>query len=112
MNNIEKYKEDGIVWYFDNFALKSDDLYYTLWQMKEAGWLEYSKGFIFGRTIIPCEVENLTYVDAAKRALGNEVPIIMEADIGHVRPTFNLINGAIGHFKSADGKGSLEMKLK
>ena len=109
---VEKYKQDGIVWYFDNFALKSDDLYYTLWQMREAGWFEYSKGFIFGRTLISCEIENLSYLDAVKRALGTEIPIIMEADIGHVRPTFNLINGAIGHFKSADGKGSLEMKLE
>ncbi len=109
---IEKYREDGIVWYFDNFALKSDDLYYTLWQMREAGWLKYTKGFVFGRTIIPHETEELTYVDAIKRALGDEIPIIMEADIGHVRPTFNLINGSIAHFKSKDGKGSLEMKLE
>ena len=108
---IEKYKDDGIVWYFDNFALKSDDLYYTLWQMREAGWFKYAKGFVFGRVIIPNEIEDLSYVEAVKRALGNEVPIIMEADIGHVRPTFNVINGAIGHFISEGGKGSLEMKL-
>ncbi len=109
---IEKYKDDGIVWYFDNFALNSNDLYYTLWQMREAGWFKYAKGFVFGRVIMPKEVEDLSYEKAIKRALGNEIPIIMEADIGHVKPVFNLINGSIGHFKSQDGKGSLEMKLK
>ena len=108
---IEKYKDDGIVWYFDNYALKSDDLYYTLWQMKEAGWFKYAKGFVFGRTLIASETADLSYAEAVRRALGEEIPIIMEADIGHVRPTLNLINGAIGCFESSNGKGSLSMKL-
>lgn len=109
---IEKYKDDGIVWYFDNFALNSEELYNTLWQMKNAGWFKYAKGFVFGRTIISNEKEDFTYVDAIKRAFDKDVPIIMEADIGHVRPTFTVINGAIGNFKSSNGKGSLEMRLE
>ncbi len=109
---IEKYKNDGIVWYFDNFALRSDELYYTLFQMREAGWFKYAKGFVFGRTLFEKEFEGLSYDQAIKRALGDTVPIIIDADIGHVRPSFNVINGAIGHFVSKDGKGSLEMKIK
>ena len=34
---IERYKSDGIIWYFDNFALSSDNFYRTLIQMREAG---------------------------------------------------------------------------
>ncbi len=109
---IEKYKDDGIIWYFDNFSLKSEELYCVLWEMKEAGWLKYSKGFVFGRTLIRGSMQNLSYEDAIIRALGKEIPIIIDADIGHVRPTFNLINGAIGHFKSSNKKGSLEIKLQ
>ncbi|MBQ9313747.1 MAG: LD-carboxypeptidase [Clostridia bacterium] len=109
---IEKYKEDGIVWYFDNFALKSEELYYTLWKMREANCFKYAKGFVFGRTKYEGTSVNLSYEDAVRRALGNELPIIMEADIGHVKPTFSLINGSIAHFVSSNGKGTLEMKLR
>ncbi len=109
---IERYKDDGIVWYFDNFALKTEDLYFTLWQMKETGWFKYAKGFVFGKTLFEGTETGLSYEDAVTRALGKEVPIIMEADIGHVKPAFSVINGAKGRFISKDGKGSLEMNLK
>ena len=108
---IERYKDDGIVWYFDNFALKTEDLYFTLWQMKEAGWFKYAKGFVFGKTLFEGTETGLSYEDAVTRALGKEVPIIMEADIGHVKPAFSVINGAKGRFISKAGKGSLEMSL-
>lgn len=109
---IEKYKDDGIVWYFDNFALKAEELYQALWEMREAGWFKYTKGFVFGRTKFEGTAMDMTYEEAVERALGHEIPIIMEADIGHVKPTFSLINGAIAHFTSANGKGSFEMKLE
>ena len=109
---IEKYKNDGIIWYFDNFALCAEDFYSELWTLREAGWFEYAKGFVFGRTLMESSREGMTYEEAVIRALGKEVPIIMEADLGHVKPDFSLINGSIAHFKSKDGKGSLEMKLE
>lgn len=109
---IEKYKDDGIIWYFDNFALKSEDLFFTLWHMKQAGWFKYVKGFVFGRTLFEGSFLDMSYEEAIIRALGNEIPIIMEADVGHVAPKFTIINGAIGHFISENGKGSLEMICK
>lgn len=109
---IEKYKNDGIIWYFDNFALKAEDLFFVLWHMKQAGWFEYAKGFVFGRTLFEGSFLDMSYEEAIQRALGKEIPIIMEADIGHVAPKFTIINGAMGHFCADNGKGSLEMWLK
>ena len=108
---IQRYKSDGIVWYFDNFALTAEDLYYTLWNMKEAGWFDYAIGFVFGRIKFESTNLNLSYEDMIKRVLGEDAQIIMNADIGHVKPTFSLINGSIAHFTSCNGKGTLEMKL-
>lgn len=108
---ISKYQKDGIIWYFDNFALKAEELYFTLWHMKQAGWFEHAKGFIFGRTLFEGTNLNYTYEEAIKMALGDNIPIILDADIGHVAPKFTLINGAIGHVRASEGKGSLEMKL-
>jgi len=109
---IEKYKEDGIIWYFDNFALKAEDLFYVLWNMKNAGWFKYAKGFVFGRTLFEGTIIEMSYEDAIQRALGYEVPIIMDADIGHVAPKFTIINGTMGHIRASNGKGCLEMYLK
>ena len=109
---IERYKDDGIIWYFDNFGLSTEDLYSELWTLRESGWFKYAKGFVFGRTLFESSHMGATYVEAVQRALGTEIPIIMETEVSHIKPRFCLINGAIGHFKSKDGKGSLEMSLK
>ena len=108
---VEKYKNDGIIWYFDNFALKSEDLFNSLWHMKQAGWFKYAKGFVFGRTLFEGTMLDLSYEDAIKRALGEEIPIVMDADIGHVAPKFTVINGVFGHVLANEGKGSLKMEL-
>ena len=108
---VERYKQDGIIWYFDNFSLRPDEIFSVLWEMGQASWFKNIKGVVFGRTLIEDKNSNMSYEDAIKRVFGDKIPIIYDADIGHVRPTFNIINGSIGHFISKDGKGSLEMKL-
>lgn len=109
---IEKYKEDGIVWYFDIFALSSDNVYRTLLQMREAGWFENTKGIVFGRVIYPeIRFAGLTY-EKAITDLFDDIPIVFNADIGHVVPKMTLINGAIAHIVSKNGTGSIEFELK
>lgn len=108
---IEKYKEDGIIWYFDNFALNVEDFYLTLIQFKEAGWFNYTKGVVVGRVKYPSGFTDLTYQDALKKALG-DIPIIFNADIGHVVPKMTIINGSIAHITSKDGKGKIELEME
>ena len=40
------------------------------------------------------------------------IPIIMDADIGHVQPTMTILSGAFAEIISKDGKGSITYKLK
>lgn len=109
---IEKYKEDGIIWYFDNFALTTEDFYLTLIQFREAGWFEYTKGIIVGRVKYPGGYTDITYQDALRKAVGENIPIIFNADIGHVAPKMTIINGCIAHITSSEGKGKIELKLE
>ena len=111
---IEKYKDDGIIWYFDNFALSSDTFYRTLIQMKYAGWFKYTKGIIVGRVMYPeINFSEFTYEEALKRAfVDTDIPVVFNADIGHVVPKMTLINGAIAHVVVEDGKGNIEFELK
>lgn len=109
---VSKYKDDGIIWYFDNFALSSETLYLTLIQFREAGWFKYAKGIIIGRVLYSSSnFSDFSYQEAIKRAI-SDIPVVFNADIGHVVPKMTLINGAIAHVVVRDGKGYIDQELK
>ena len=109
---IERYKDDGIIWYFDLFDMSAYNFYLTLLQFKNAGWFRYCKGVLVGRPAFPkVEDKKLDYVKAADKALG-KIPHIMEMDIGHTFPNFTMINGAMCKVKYENGKGEISFKLK
>ena len=108
---IEKYKKDGIIWYFDIFAMNSEDFYLTLLQLKELGWFKYIKGVIVGRVMFPNTFTELTYQKALKKVF-KDLPVIFNADIGHVPPKMTIINGSIANIKMEKGKGAISQFLK
>lgn len=110
---IQRYKEDGIVWYFDNCELTSESLIRTLWKFKDNGWFKYSNGIIFGRSGLEQSCYDISFKEAIIRCLGDlNIPIIINADVGHVSPRMAIINGAICNCYSKDGKGQITFKLK
>ena len=112
-NFIEQYKEDGILWYLESFSLTSDALTRGLWQLKEAGWFKHVKGFIFGRPAFFDPESYIPYDEAVLSILGElNVPIILDADIGHKAPQMTLINGAMAIIHSVGGKGSITLEMK
>lgn len=110
---IEKYKGDGIIWYFDNCELSMEDMVRTLWKFKDNGWFQYTTGIIFGRSATNYSNMGITLEDALNRVLGDlDLPIILDTDIGHVPPRMTIINGAYTMVYCKDGKGTLEFQLK
>ncbi len=108
---IEKYKSEGIVWFFDIFNMSSYRFYLSLLQMKYAGYFSHCAGVLIGRVAFPSvEDPELDYLRAADLALGN-IPHIMEMDLGHTNPGMTIINGALVKAESENGKGSLEFSL-
>lgn len=109
---INKYAQDGIIWYFDNFALSSERLYGFLWHMKKCGYFENASGFIFGRNLFESTFIDFAYSEAISRALGDlNVPIITNADIGHVSPRIAIVNGALAAVKVENKKGTVKQLL-
>lgn len=108
---VEKYKEDGIVWYFDICELSSSNVYLSLLQLKYSGWFKYATGVIVGRVAVAKKDYDMTYKEAFTRVF-NDIPIIMEADIGHVAPHMTLINGAMVNINCDNEKGSIGFVLK
>ena len=108
---IQKYKDDGFIWYFDNFALSAENLYRTLIQMKYAGWFEYTKAIIVGRTLIESSETGMSYEEALQN-ITEDIPLIYQADIGHTSPSMTMINGAILHLSYHDHKATLKFECR
>lgn len=110
---IEKYKEDGIIWFLESFDLHFEQMMEGLWKMKEMGWFKYARGFVFGRPLFYPE-ESFdgtalpTYEDVLTERLSElNLPIIADADIGHKGPQFVTIEGALAKIESEGGKGKM-----
>lgn len=110
---IEKYKNDGIVWFFDNCEISKEELIRSLWRLNELGYFKYAKAIVFGRN--GAEISSLGYTmetclkDSVLAKLN--IPIIYDADISHKSPCLNIINGAIVDLNVQEGKGNIKFEL-
>ncbi len=106
-------KKTGIIWFLEVFEMSVPQFERTLWKMKNAGLFKNCKGIIFGRPFIMRQDYGLTEEDAILEVLGNEnIPIILNADIGHIPPQLAIVNGAILKITSKDKKGTIETFLE
>lgn len=110
----EKYKSDGIIWYFDNCEMSKEQTIRTLWKFAELDYFKYTKGIIFGRF----GVETSYYDYNVKECLMDsilgklDIPVIYDADISHKAPCLTIINGAMAKIEVRDGIGSILFTLK
>jgi muramoyltetrapeptide carboxypeptidase LdcA involved in peptidoglycan recycling len=104
---IDKYKDEGIIWYFDVFSLTSEGLYNTLVQFRNAGWFDYCKAILIGKVCIPNTYVDMTYEELIEKAIP-DIKVIYKFDIGHVKPSFTMINGAKVRVVSNEDEGYLE----
>lgn len=106
---IEKYKEDGIIWYLETFDISAENLMMFLWKLRENGWFRYTKGFLFGRPLFYKDYTDTPYEEAVLYALGTyDVPVIFDCDFGHKGPRFTMINGAKAVVTVQNRAGSLQ----
>ncbi len=109
----EKYKEDGIVWFLEVFESSTPGIFCNLWQMKNAGYFNNCKGIIFGRPLMIRTDYEISYEQTIKDALGDlNIPIILDADIGHVPPQLPIVTGSVIEVQSSNGSGKIKNILK
>ncbi len=107
-----KCKKDGVLWFIESFDAIGERVIMNLWKLKELGWFENAKGFIFGRPCFYKSYSDISYEQAVMTALSKlNVPIIFDADIGHKEPQWTMINGAKAKIEYADGKAGLEYMI-
>ena len=110
----EKYKQDGIIWYFDNCEITMEETIRTLWKMGELGYFKYTKGIIFGRFGINTTCYDYDVKSCLQESILSKlnIPIIYDADISHKGPCLTIINGSIATINVQDGKGNIKYDLK
>ena len=110
---IERHCSDGIVWFLECFEMPTPELLRKLWQMKRSGFFDKCNGIVFGRPLFIREDNGTTYYDSLKEALGDlNIPIIVDADIGHRSPQMAIVQGGMLKFISENGKGKVYTYLK
>lgn len=108
---IQRYENDGIVWFFDIFSMNSCDVYRALLKMKILNYFQTTKAILVGRVLFENVSELINYHEAFQRACPN-IPLIFETDIGHTYPHFYVINGALAQIDVKQGKGNIQYILK
>lgn len=109
----EKYKDEGIIWFVESCDLNVLDQLRSFWQLKHAGWFKYAKAIIIGRPSIKEEMFDIDYKEAnysELKSLG--IPVVIDADFGHVAPSFPIISGGYAKIDYKKGKCKIEYILK
>lgn len=110
---LEKYKEDGFIWFLEACDLNVYGIRRAMWQMENAGWFRYIKGFLIGRPLQSEEMFGLDHFQAVLSiAQKYKVPVFMDVDLGHLPPMMPMITGSYAKIKGADGKIKVSMELR
>ncbi len=109
---LEKYMDDGFIWTLESCEMNASDIYRTLWQLKECGWFKYANGIIIGRPDGYSDSKDFNYTDALRQGLDClNIPVLYDADIGHIPPQIQIINGALGKVDFEDGHADVYQSL-
>lgn len=93
---INKYKNDGIVWYFDIVQMSNEDILRTMWQIKNAGWFKNCVGILIGRIENEVSYTGISLEEAVSYYLAElKIPILLNVDLGHTAPVITIVNGSI-----------------
>ena len=100
---LDRYKDDGIVWFLECCDLDPLSMRRAFWQLREAGWFRTAKGFLIGRPLhFEEEMFGADQYNAVTSILGDMgVPIVMDTDIGHLPPMMPIVSGALGKVQAS-----------
>lgn len=110
----ERYRDDGIIWFLESCDLNPMSIRRVLWQLENAGWFSYVKGFLIGRALhFDEDIMGMNRINAVTGVLGKyDVPVIMDVDLGHLPPMMPLISGACADVKYENNKLRIDMRLE
>lgn len=108
----QKYK--NLIWVLEACDYNPMDIRRAIWHLDSSSWFKNACGFVIGRPLAAWK-ENLMGVDqynAVTDLLSKyNVPIIMDADVGHLSPVVPLVMGSYAQVLAQGNNFSVNMKL-
>jgi muramoyltetrapeptide carboxypeptidase LdcA involved in peptidoglycan recycling len=105
------HADEGLLVYLEVCEHGAYDAARLLHGLRLAGWFDNASGVLIGRTPAP-DAEKMSQHEAVADALGMlDVPIVLDADIGHTQPFLPLVNGASARVTVTDGVGVVTQTL-
>ena len=114
-DRVKEFKKnhEDIIWVLEACDFNVMSYRRAIWNLREAGWFDNARGFIIGRPL-SCHGEVFTGVDEYNAVTDVlecfKVPIIMDADIGHIDPMLPVIMGAEAEVKVRGNDLRIEYK--
>lgn len=110
----DKYAKDGIIWFIEACDLNVMSIRRALWNLDNCGWFKNVKGFIIGRPrLFDDAFGDFDRIKAVTGVLEKyNVPIIMDADIGHLPPMMPIISGAMADVSAVGNSLTINMRLE
>lgn len=111
----ERYQEDGFIWFLEACDLNVFGIRRAMWQMEQAGWFKYAKGFLIGRPLCGYAQEMMgldQYTAMLPTAGSHGIPVIMDADLGHLPPMMPLVSGSMAAIEAHDNRLKIRMEYK
>lgn len=98
-DGVESFNREHkkVVWVLESCDYNPMDIRRALWHLKESGWFKNAAGFVFGRPLAAFkrEVFGVNQYNAVTDVLGElGVPVVLDADFGHIDPAMPLVIGA------------------
>lgn len=110
----KRYKDDGILWFLEACDLNVMGIRRAMWQMEHAGWFQNCSGFLIGRPL--CQGQEMMGLDQYQAVYEvirkYNVPIIMDADIGHLSPMMPIVCGSMARVHAEGNKYAVQMELR
>jgi len=110
----ERYASDGVLWFMESCDLNVFSIRRAVWELEKAGWFDEASGFVIGRPLHFNESmmgldQYMAVYDILSR---HRVPILMDADIGHLSPMVPLITGSLAEVSATGDEWKVRMSLK
>jgi muramoyltetrapeptide carboxypeptidase LdcA involved in peptidoglycan recycling len=104
---VRTHRDEGVILFLENCELQPGQAARVFMQLRMAGWLEGVSALLLGRSRAP-EASGQHHAAELRRMLGDlGLPVVFDADLGHVPPQWTLIEGAMASLEIADSQGAI-----
>ena len=106
-------KYDKVIWVLEACDLSILDIRRAFWHLQESHWFKNASGFVIGRPLASYNQNcmGLDRFSALKEPLEKcNVPVIFDADIGHIDPIMPIIMGSFANVLFSKDDFSINMK--